>query len=125
MRLAAIALLASAALISGPQPNRFTKQDKAFFGDPRVIAFVRPGLTLKITGAGVAADGTITVRYTVTDPQGLPLDLSGITTPGAITPSYMASFIPAGASDYIAKPVNVDVLLATVWRSLQQRQSQA
>jgi len=25
----------------------------------------------------------------------------------------------AGANDYIAKPVNVDVLLATLWRALQ------
>jgi CheY-like chemotaxis protein len=28
--------------------------------------------------------------------------------------------IEAGATDYVAKPVNVDVLLATVWRSLGQ-----
>ena len=27
--------------------------------------------------------------------------------------------IEAGATDYIAKPVNVDVLLATLWRALQ------
>jgi len=27
--------------------------------------------------------------------------------------------IEAGANDYIAKPVNVDVLLATLWRALQ------
>jgi len=26
--------------------------------------------------------------------------------------------IEAGASDYLAKPVNVDVLLATLWRTL-------
>jgi CheY-like chemotaxis protein len=25
----------------------------------------------------------------------------------------------AGANDYLAKPVNVDVLLATLWRALQ------
>ena len=27
--------------------------------------------------------------------------------------------LEAGANDYIAKPVNVDVLLATLWRTLQ------
>ena len=27
--------------------------------------------------------------------------------------------LAAGANDYIAKPVNVDVLLATLWRALQ------
>jgi CheY-like chemotaxis protein len=26
--------------------------------------------------------------------------------------------IEAGATDYVAKPVNVDVLLATLWRSV-------
>ena len=26
--------------------------------------------------------------------------------------------IEAGASDYVAKPVNIDVLLATLWRTL-------
>jgi CheY-like chemotaxis protein len=26
--------------------------------------------------------------------------------------------IEAGANDYIAKPVNVDVLIATLWRTL-------
>jgi hypothetical protein len=29
--------------------------------------------------------------------------------------------IEAGATDYIAKPVNVDVLLATLWRTMQQQ----
>src|SRR5689334_3432134 len=101
MRLAAIALVASAALFSGPQNRFFTKRDKAYFADPRIVSFVRPGLALKITGATVAADGTITVRYTVSDPAGLPLDLAGLTTPGVITPSYMVSYIPAGGSDYV------------------------
>ena len=27
--------------------------------------------------------------------------------------------IEAGANDYLAKPVNVDVLLATLWRAMQ------
>jgi OmcA/MtrC family decaheme c-type cytochrome len=103
MRTAVIALVASAALFSGPQNNRFfTKRDKAYFADPRVVNFVRPGLVLKITGLTVAADGTITVRYTVADPAGLPLDLTGVNTAGVISPSYMASYIPAGGSDYAA-----------------------
>ena len=28
--------------------------------------------------------------------------------------------IDAGATDYVAKPVNIDVLLATLWRTLPQ-----
>jgi CheY-like chemotaxis protein len=32
--------------------------------------------------------------------------------------------IEAGATDYVAKPVNMDVLLATLWRSLKDREAQ-
>ena len=28
--------------------------------------------------------------------------------------------LEAGANDYVAKPVNMDVLLATLWRTLPQ-----
>jgi two-component system, chemotaxis family, sensor kinase CheA len=31
--------------------------------------------------------------------------------------------IEAGATDYVAKPVNMDVLLATLWRSVQQHEA--
>src|SRR5947209_2858520 len=69
--------------------------------DPAAVNFVRPGLSLKINSATVAADGTIAVQFSVSDPQGLPLDLAGITTPGAIAASFVASYIPRGASDYV------------------------
>src|SRR4051812_45105860 len=94
-------LLLSAALLSTPQHHVFTRQDKAFFADPRVINFVRPGLVVKITGATVAADGTITVQFTIADPQGLALDIAGVNTPGAVAPSFVASYIPAGGTDYV------------------------
>ncbi len=32
--------------------------------------------------------------------------------------------IEAGATDYVAKPVNMDVLLATLWRSVEREDSQ-
>jgi CheY-like chemotaxis protein len=31
--------------------------------------------------------------------------------------------IEAGATDYVAKPVNMDVLLATLWRSVQEHET--
>ena len=100
-RTLACILLLSAALFSSPGRPAFTRRDKAFFADPRVVNFVRPGLVLAIKGATVAADGTITVQFTVADPQGLPLDVAGVNTPGAISTSFIASHIPPGGTDYI------------------------
>jgi hypothetical protein len=93
-------LLASAVLSSSTVPRQRVK-DKAYFADPNLVAFVRPGLVVKITGASIAPDGTITATFTATDPQGLPLDLSGVTTPGAVSTSWVAAYIPGGTSNWL------------------------
>ena len=100
-RILACVVLFSAALFSRPEGPVFTTRDKAFFAEPNVINFVRPGLALRITNANVAADGTISVTFTVADPQGLPLDVRGVNTPGAIATSFVASYIPRGGTDYV------------------------
>ena len=92
--------LASVVLSSSTAPRRL--KDKASFAAPDLVAFVHPGLVVKITGASIAPDGTITANVTVTDPQGLPLDVTGVTTPGAVTLNFVASYIPAGSSDWLA-----------------------
>src|SRR4051794_8631420 len=67
---------------------------KAFYADAKLVAFVRPGLVIKITSAQVAQGGAITVAFTVTDPKGAPLDRTGIATPGAISLNFIAAYIP-------------------------------
>src|SRR5262249_15518168 len=62
--------------------------------------FVRPGLNFNITAASIAQDGTITARILVTDPKGLPLDRNGVTTPGAVSMSFVAATIPKGHRQY-------------------------
>src|ERR1019366_10732390 len=52
--------------------------------------------------AAIASDGTITTTFTVADPGGLPLDIAGVTTPGPITLSYVAAYIPQGQEQYTA-----------------------
>src|SRR5271166_2862105 len=66
------------------------------------IDFVNPGLVITINSAAIATNGTITVTYTLTDPAGLPLDASGVTTPGPISLAYVASYIPKGQEQYVA-----------------------
>src|SRR5205085_6728517 len=84
----------SLALMSAPKKTEFTRRDKAFFADANVVNFVRPGLSISIVSAKVATDGTISVNYKLTDPKGLPLDLAGVQTPGAVSVSFCMGYIP-------------------------------
>ncbi len=71
-KLACVAVLVtgSVALVSAPKPA-FNKHQKAFYADPGLVAFVRPGLAIKIESANVASDGTITAKFKLTDPLGV------------------------------------------------------
>jgi OmcA/MtrC family decaheme c-type cytochrome len=97
-RVFAIVGLVAVSLTSAPR-KPYSPHEKAFYADPQ---FVQPGLTITVNSAAVAANGTITVTYTLTDPNGLPLDSAGVTTPGTISLSYVAAVIPKGQEDYTA-----------------------
>jgi OmcA/MtrC family decaheme c-type cytochrome len=68
----------------------------------RDVTFVRPGLSFTITGANIASDNVLRVRFKIADPKGLPLDRLGVYTPGAISVSFVAAYIPKGASQYVS-----------------------
>jgi len=57
---------------------------------------------ITINSAAIASNGTITVTYTLTDPNGLPLDATGATTPGVVSLAYVAAYIPKGQAQYVA-----------------------
>ena len=100
--LGVLLVLTGALALTGAQKSLYTPRDKAFYADQALVDFVRPGLNITINSAKIAADGTITVVYTLTDPSGLPLDAAGVTTPGAISLAYVASYIPQGQTQYVA-----------------------
>jgi len=106
-RATLIALVAGAAILTSAPRSRFTPHEKAYYAEPRVVNFVRPGLVIKILSATIASDGTITTRFTVTDPQGLPLDRNGVNTPGSVSTSFVAATIPAGQTQYTAYTTRV------------------
>ena len=81
---AAFSGLVLALMMNGATTKPLNRNQKAFYADPRIVAFVRPGLLIKITSAAIAQDGTISVAFALTDPQGLPLDRTGVQTPGTI-----------------------------------------
>ncbi len=74
--LAFMLVAGSALLVSSTKPP-YTERDKAFYADEALVNFVRPGLVFKIQGQEIAADGTVKVRFAITDPRGLPLDRLG------------------------------------------------
>lgn len=99
-RAIAIAAVMAVAL-SGQTTNPYSIHEKARYADAALVQFVRPGLTITINSAAISANGTVTVTYTLTDPNGLPLDTAGVNTPGTISLSYVAAVIPNGQEDYM------------------------
>jgi hypothetical protein len=87
--LALVAITGSVVLMSAPKKTAFTAHDKAYYASEATVNFVRPGLTMTIVSANIAQDGTISVDYRIADPKGLPLDRDGITTPGAVSVSFL------------------------------------
>ena len=74
----------------------FTKNQKAFYLTEQELAFIRPGLVVKIVDVSIDEDGTIKARFTATDPRGLPLDRTGVFTPGPVSTSFVVAVIPKG-----------------------------
>ena len=95
---AAVAALAM-SLQSAPGTHT-ASATKLSFADEELVAFVRPGLMITIESAQIASDGTISTVFKITDPRGVPLDREGIVTPGAVSTSFVAAYIP-GESDTV------------------------
>src|ERR1700735_1854873 len=91
-----------AALLALCLTGQTKKQAHAFIDKAALVDFVTPGLVITINSAAIAANGAITVSYTLADPNGLPLDSTGATTPGVVSLAYIASYIPKGQEQYVA-----------------------
>src|ERR1035438_5733779 len=97
----ALAVISGAAVLSSAtRKSAFTPRDKAYYADQNTINFVRPGLIITIVSAKIAADGTLTVDYKLTDADGLGLDRLGVATPGAISPSFLIDYIAKGQTQF-------------------------
>src|SRR5947209_1420980 len=97
----AAALVGMALILTGATTVPLSRIQKAMFADPKLFAFVRPGLVITIAADRVAQDGTISVDFRLTDTKGAPLDRSGITTPGAVAVNFIAAYIPKGQTQYV------------------------
>ncbi len=98
-RVLGLVAVIAMSLTSAPRKG-YSVHEKAYYADPQLVEFVKPGLNITVNAAAITANGTILVVYTLTDPNGLPLDSGGVTTPGTISLSYVAGVIPNGQEDY-------------------------
>jgi len=94
-------------MVNGQNRAVFDVHDKAAYAPEAMIQYVSPGLVFSVVSAKIAADGTITVDYKVTDPTGLALDIAGIQTPGTISRSLLAAYIPKGQAEYVSYSTRV------------------
>jgi len=97
-----LAVITAALAMTGTANPPFTKRDKAYYLTQAEADFVRPGITVRITSAQIASDGTIQAKFTVTDPKGAPLDIDGVQTMGTLEVGLVAAVLPAGKSQYVA-----------------------
>jgi len=109
LTVAGTLLFASLYLVSAEPEEVFTPHDKAFYADSDLVAFVRPGLVVKIVSASVDPDRTVKVRFTITDPKGLPLDREGVYTPGTVSTGFILAYIPKGQTQYVAYTTRTQV----------------
>ena len=100
-RVLAIAVVVAASLASATK-HQYSPREKAFYADPASVEFVAPGLTITINSASISSTGVISVTYTLTDPNGLGLDIAGVNTPGTVSVSYVAATIPNAQEQYTA-----------------------
>ena len=90
------------AVRQAPRPATREALPQAALLDPFLASFIRPGITVKIVSAGIGPDGTITARVNIADPKGLPLDKDGLVTPGTVSMSFIAAYIPANKTQYVS-----------------------
>jgi OmcA/MtrC family decaheme c-type cytochrome len=96
-------LVAGSAALTGFTKTPYSRGSKIYWsGGQTPIDFVLPGLNIAINSASISGAGVISVTYTLTDPNGLPLDATGATTPGVISLAYVAAYIPRGQEQYTA-----------------------
>src|SRR5436309_1696010 len=114
-----LAILIGLAVMVAEEKPPFTVNQKAFYMDPVEVDFVRPGLQVKILSASIDAQGVIQARFRITDPRGLPLDRLGVTTPGAVSTSFIAAVLPKGATQYTAYTTRVQTSPITHQSAIQ------
>ena len=93
-------LAGSAVLLSAQRKPSSRSTTKRTTRPRRSWSTSSQGSLFSVVSAKIASDGTISVDYKLTDPQGLPLDVAGVQTPGPISPRFLVAYIPKGQTQF-------------------------
>jgi formylmethanofuran dehydrogenase subunit E len=74
----------------------FTEADAEFYMPEAVFGFFRPGVEIHLVSIEIPGDRQPVVTFDLTDPEGAPLDIDGVLTPGPISMYFMLDYIPQG-----------------------------
>ena len=99
--------IASGSQQHNKEGSGYTKHQLSYYLDPNQVSFVRPGLKFTIQNVTIGTDLKIRATFSITDDVGLPLDRNGVVTPGVVSTSFVAAYIPKGQSQYVAYTTRV------------------
>ena len=118
IRTVAFAAIIALCLAGQSKKFAYSPRDKAYYADKALVAAVRPGLAIKVNSASISSGGAITVNFNLADPSGLPLDAAGVATPGPVSLTFFAAYIPKSQEQYVAYTTSTatGALLGTVTR---------
>ena len=85
--------------------ERYLSSDKEFYLSEADLAWIQPGLQLKIQKVEVSGSD-VTVTFRISDNQDQPLDRLGIETPGSVSTSFLLARIKPGDTQYTSYRTN-------------------
>ncbi|MBI1954884.1 MAG: OmcA/MtrC family decaheme c-type cytochrome [Acidobacteria bacterium] len=79
--------------------RKYLPSDKEFYLNEAEVAWLRPGVNLKIQSVAVSGSD-VSVTFRIADDQDQPLDRLGIETPGTVSTSFILARIKPGDTQY-------------------------
>ncbi len=96
-----------------PTAAAFPPTAKEAYLTDDTLAYIRPGLKVKLNSVAVGTDGKVNVDLSITDDFDQPIDRLGKTTPGAVSISYILAWYSPTTRQYTAYTTRVQTTPAT------------
>ncbi|HEV2719818.1 MAG TPA: OmcA/MtrC family decaheme c-type cytochrome [Thermoanaerobaculia bacterium] len=101
------------AAVPGTPAARFSPQQIEAYLSDDTIAYIRPGLKVKINSVKIGSDRKPVVDFNLTDSLDQPLDRNGKVTPGAVSVSFILSWLDPATRQYTAYTTRSQTSAAT------------